>query len=118
MNEEKEQKKIEKKGIKFWWGYFCRNVKAFFRHPIQYIKGYIKDFKEADMNGKIKKILLTILGLYVFYRMIILVFAVLLVAGMVGSSDYYVLAGQFFDKHGREPENDYELYHDIYKKNT
>lgn len=100
-----------------WLKILGANVRAFFKHPVQYSKGYIEDFKKCDAKGRIKKALLTIVGVYVCYQAIIFVLAFILVAGMVGGSDYYVLTGRFVDRFGREPENDYELYHnyqDIY----
>jgi len=98
--------------MKKWIKILGANVRAFFKHPIQYIKEWVKDFKESNLKGKIKKIIMTSLGIYVCYYAIAFVICIVIVLGMVGGCDYEILKGRFYDNHGREPENDYELYHD------
>jgi len=98
--------------MKKWINILSTNIKGFFKHPILYIKNWVKDFKENDLVGKIKKILLTVVAIYICYELLIFVILVVFILGIVGGSDYEVLRGRFFDNHGREPDNDYELYND------
>jgi len=98
--------------MKKWIKILGTNIRGFFTHPILYLKEWIKDFKENDLLGKIKKILLTAVGIYVCYELIIFAIIAVVILGMIGGSDYEVLRGRFCDSHGREPDNDYELYHD------
>ena len=88
------------------------NVREFFKHPILYFKSWIDDFKKSDLIGKIKKILFTAIGIYICYELLIFVIIIIFFLGLVGGSDYEVLRGRFVDSHGREPNNDYELYND------
>jgi|GEM_PF-6956686 len=98
--------------IKKWIKILGINVRGFFKHPIQYSKGYVKDFKECDTKGKVKKVALLVLGIYACYRLFIVVFAITIAFAMVGGSSYEILSGRFRDKYGRDPENEYEMYHD------
>ncbi|MDD3218654.1 MAG: hypothetical protein PHC41_08075 [Lachnospiraceae bacterium] len=117
-NEVNNENKETTKGIKFWWKYLCGNVKNFCKHPKQYVKGYIEDFKEADTKGKIKKVLLTALGVFIVYRLIIIaviLFVFMIIIGSYfGQSDAEYFSKLFYDKHGRWPESDYEMYNDEY----
>jgi len=99
--------------MKKWINILSTNIKGFFKHPILYIKGWVKDFKGSDLVGKIKKIALTLLAIYICYELLIFAILVIVVLGIVGGgSDYEVLRGRFVDSHGREPSSDYELYND------
>lgn len=68
----------DKKGLKYWFGRLSENVKSFFKHPIQYTKKWIEDFKKCSTKDKVKKVLLTVLGAYVVYRLIIIAIGILL----------------------------------------
>jgi len=98
--------------MKKWISILGTNIKGLFKHPILYFKAWIKDFKENDLKGKIKKIFLTILGIYVCYEAVAWIICIIIVLGLVGGADHEVLRGRFVDNHGREPDNDYELYND------
>lgn len=61
----------EKKGLKYWFYRFIGNVKSFFKHPIQYIKKWIDDFKKCSTRDKVIKVILTALGAFIAYKLII-----------------------------------------------
>jgi len=99
--------------MKKWIKMLGTNIRGFFSHPILYLKGWVKDFKESDLIGKIKKIILTGIGIYICYELLILTVIIIVILGIFGGGgNYEAMRGHFFDTHGREPENDYELYHD------
>lgn len=90
------------------------NVRAFVKHPIEYTKNYIKDFMEADLKRKVLKIVKLIISVYILIDLFWLAIAFIFLMGclMGGQDDYNELVRRFIEKHDREPENSYEVYHD------
>lgn len=93
------------------WGV---NVRAFFKHPKEYTKSFIQDFMDADIKGKLFKIIKLLISIYLLIELfwLAVAFILLITVFMGGKDDYNDLVRQFIEKHGREPENSYEVYHD------
>lgn len=91
------------------------NVRAFAKHPKEYTKNFIKEFKEADLKGRILKIVKLIISIYIIIELFWLAVACILLMAvfMGGDDDYNELVRRFIERHGREPENSYEVYHDV-----
>lgn len=66
--------------IKYWFGVWKSTAKLFFKHPIFTTRQFLKDFMEADIKGKLKKIVLAILFFYISYEAFIAVCALIILA--------------------------------------
>lgn len=90
------------------------NVRAFVKHPKAYTQNFIKEFMEADGKGKIIKIIKLVVSIYILVELFWLAVACILFIGIFlgGTADYDELVERFIARHGREPHDDFELYHD------
>ncbi len=72
--------------VKHWIGVWAITAKSFFRHPILTTKQFFKDFMEADVTGKIKKIILVVLFLFICYQVFVAVCCLLCVLALLGGA--------------------------------
>lgn len=106
------------KKIKFYLNLLKLNTRYFFKHPIKFIKDYIEDFKKCSIAQKIKKLLLTALGIYLVYYAVAFVIALILVIGICGAAvpisgdDEIVemLTNAYRARHGEDPQNLNNVY--------
>lgn len=106
------------KKIKFYLNLLKLNTSYFFKHPIKFIKDYIEDFKKCSIAQKIKKLLLTALGIYLVYYAFLFVFIIILCLAMCGiavpisSDDKEIdeLIEAYYARHGEYPQNFEDLY--------
>ena len=106
-----------KKGLNYWIHRLKTNTCAFFKNPRQFTRDYISSFKSLDTKGKIKKILLTIVALYVLREIFILFIAVVFLFGMPGlgsaAAKDVAAENEAFERTYAEGGNFYQHYDDI-----
>lgn len=108
--------------VSYWLGRLKNNTKAFFQHPVQFIKSYIQDFKEASVEKKVTKVLLTIAAIYalcvatyVVVMVVMLIFVLVVCFGLFGggsSNDDWEFARWLYkERHdGAEPTSWVDVY--------
>lgn len=105
----------------YWLGRLKYNTKSFFQHPIQFIKNYIQEFKEATVEKKVIKALLTIAGIYALvvatYAVVMVVTFIFVMAiascffGGGSSSDWEFARWLYQQRHdGAEPTSWADVY--------
>lgn len=106
------------KKIKFYFNLLKLNTIYFFNHPIKFIKDYIEDFKKCSILQKIKKLILTAIGVYLVFYAIGAVFVILLGLAMCGivvplpndDESIEMLTNAFRARHGEDPQNLNNVY--------
>lgn len=87
------------------WG---KTVISFIKHPIISGKKYIKDFKEADLKGKLKQLGLTAVCLFLCYYVLYLCIFLIVVFALLGQGAYGGVEEAFYKKFGRKPYSYWE----------
>ena len=106
------------KKIKFYLNLLKLNASYFFKHPIKFVKDYISDFKKCSMKQKIKKLLLTAVGIYLVYNAFIIVFSLILFLAICGAvvpisgdnETIEMLTNAYRARHGEDPQNLNNVY--------